>query len=642
MRKNPEISEESHRFLANQMFERAAVAGPLHAIAYFILSKTIEKIQGQPWVMWVFGLICFVTVGRTLIWHFSRKINPTPKNRLILRLAFAALSLMLAAAWSGTTSKLLVDHGFNVDALMVNTALFAICAIAIPSFAYDLAVLLGFLQVSILPVVIASFLATGEHGLVFPISYLCFDIFFCYIAIGMHRFNIQNMHQIEVIGMQKATVEGLNLKMQTMVESLEEAILTITRDGRFQTNGSKRALELFGKDPSGQSLTDVLELQSEEKENAEKWVEMAFSGEIDFEILKDLGPTLHISADKRTVALRYRPIRNSQGAVQALVLVAEDISVRVAAQDEAKANLDHAEMILQIIKNPKAFKDYLVETESFLKQMTDGHLQPGPDLDRSLHNLKGSSALFRIADLAKFIHKTEVGIRKGENVEVLGADLLAYFANWQEEQNELLSAIMTSKPSQRTLKDAVDTYIGIAHSTAVKMGKSVRIKINENASYIMPDQPPRLFATLIHIFNNAIDHGIEKRKDRLAKGKPPEGTIEVNIDRTHESNESWIKLTFRDDGGGINENGLIHSINKSNPERVIPSNKLELFQIIFEDRISSKTEVSEISGMGTGLASVKAAAESLGGSAMVTESSAAGTTIEIKIPEHALNTSKAA
>ena len=82
----------------------------------------------------------------------------------------------------------------------------------------------------------------------------------------------------------------------------------------------------------------------------------------------------------------------------------------------------------------------------------------------------------------------------------------------------------------------------------------------------------RLADPLTHMIRNAIDHGLETPDERIAAGKPAEGT--VRLPRSHRSGRIVIEVA--DDGAGINrqrvrelavERGLISADSRSPTRR---------------------------------------------------------------------------
>ncbi len=100
---------------------------------------------------------------------------------------------------------------------------------------------------------------------------------------------------------------------------------------------------------------------------------------------------------------------------------------------------------------------------------------------------------------------------------------------------------------------------------------------------------------LMHLVRNAIDHGIEAKEDRIAKGKAAAGTITL---RAYYDSGS-IVIEVCDDGGGIDsvkvqtkaiENGLISA------DQVL--SEKEILRLILEAGLTTKATVSDLSGRG--------------------------------------------
>ena len=138
-----------------------------------------------------------------------------------------------------------------------------------------------------------------------------------------------------------------------------------------------------------------------------------------------------------------------------------------------------------------------------------------------------------------------------------------------------------------------------------------------------------LLDPIMHCMRNSLDHGIEKPRDRLAAGKPEEGTVMLKA-----SNEgNMIVIEIIDDGAGIDvakvrnkavERGLIH------PNKMITDH--DAFQLIFEPGFSTADKITSVSGRGVGLDVVKTQIEKLNGSVVVTSEKGKGTKFCIRLP----------
>lgn len=138
-----------------------------------------------------------------------------------------------------------------------------------------------------------------------------------------------------------------------------------------------------------------------------------------------------------------------------------------------------------------------------------------------------------------------------------------------------------------------------------------------------------LLDPIMHCVRNSLDHGVEHPIDRLAAGKPEEGTVMLKA-----SNEgNMIIIEIIDDGAGIDvekvrqkaiDRGVIH------PTKILSDH--EAFQLIFEPGFSTADKITSVSGRGVGLDVVKTSIEKLNGTIIVTSDKGHGTKFSIRLP----------
>ncbi len=136
---------------------------------------------------------------------------------------------------------------------------------------------------------------------------------------------------------------------------------------------------------------------------------------------------------------------------------------------------------------------------------------------------------------------------------------------------------------------------------------------------------------LMHLLRNAIDHGIEPRDIRLARGKPPQGLILLTL--LQRGNKVHIMVT--DDGYGIDalrvreaaiDSGLL------TPAESESLNETEIYELLMQSGMTTRRDVNEISGRGVGLDVVRQKVEVLQGQIRVESQIGHGTTFEIILP----------
>lgn len=134
---------------------------------------------------------------------------------------------------------------------------------------------------------------------------------------------------------------------------------------------------------------------------------------------------------------------------------------------------------------------------------------------------------------------------------------------------------------------------------------------------------------LMHIFRNAIDHGIESTQERLKKGKPRQGKIVL---RAYYSGTN-VYLQIKDDGRGID----VEKIRQKAIARgfISPEANLsykELLNLVFLPGFSTAAKVTEVSGRGVGLDVVVKKISDIRGEVEIESQLGVGTTITIKLP----------
>ncbi len=142
----------------------------------------------------------------------------------------------------------------------------------------------------------------------------------------------------------------------------------------------------------------------------------------------------------------------------------------------------------------------------------------------------------------------------------------------------------------------------------------------------------QLQTPLTHLFNNALDHGIEKPNERVALDKPK--TAQILLQAKIEGSE--VAITFQDDGRGID---LLHIYQKAVERGLCPHeismNQLrreEILAFIFQSGFSTSKQVSDISGRGVGLDIVRTQVRQLRGSLEVDTVPGKNTKFTIRLP----------
>ncbi len=134
---------------------------------------------------------------------------------------------------------------------------------------------------------------------------------------------------------------------------------------------------------------------------------------------------------------------------------------------------------------------------------------------------------------------------------------------------------------------------------------------------------------LMHIFRNAIDHGIEFADERLRKGKPRQGKIVL---RAFYSGTN-VFIQIKDDGRGIDVEKIRQkAISRGFISADANLSYKELLNLVFLPGFSTAAKITEVSGRGVGLDVVVKKISDIRGDVEIESQLGVGTTITIKLP----------
>ncbi|MFP4369279.1 MAG: chemotaxis protein CheW [Candidatus Kapaibacterium sp.] len=171
----------------------------------------------------------------------------------------------------------------------------------------------------------------------------------------------------------------------------------------------------------------------------------------------------------------------------------------------------------------------------------------------------------------------------------------------------------------------------LVRDVSLKMGKKVDFTVSGQETEMDKNVIDEIADPLVHILRNAIDHGVEKPQDRLAKGKAEAGN--VSLKARYEGNE--ILIIIEDDGAGIERGRILDkAIEKElvSEEQAEKMTDKEVYLLIFEPGFSTAQQLTDISGRGVGMDVVKKNLEKLRGSVDIDSTAGKGSVFTLRIP----------
>jgi two-component system chemotaxis sensor kinase CheA len=175
-------------------------------------------------------------------------------------------------------------------------------------------------------------------------------------------------------------------------------------------------------------------------------------------------------------------------------------------------------------------------------------------------------------------------------------------------------------------------YPKLIRDISKKLNKKIRFVEEGGTTRLDKTMIEQLADPLVHVIRNSLDHGIEETEDdRIKLGKNPEGFIKISA----ESRGDKVHIIVEDDGRGINIEKVISKALENNlatVEEIDAMSESERLMLIFHPGLSTKDEITDLSGRGVGSDAVKRVVEGLAGTVELESQKNVGTKLTMVLP----------
>ncbi len=169
----------------------------------------------------------------------------------------------------------------------------------------------------------------------------------------------------------------------------------------------------------------------------------------------------------------------------------------------------------------------------------------------------------------------------------------------------------------------------VVRDVCKELGKRIELKISGADTELDKSMVEKLTDPLLHVVRNAMDHGIESIEDRLAAGKPEQGTLALNA--YHQSGSVVIEIS--DDGRGLDTERILRkAVERGLVEPEAQLAERDIFNLIFAPGFSTADKVTDLSGRGVGMDVVRQNIEQLRGTVDIQSTRGKGSTFRIQLP----------
>ncbi|MFZ5969604.1 MAG: ATP-binding protein [Bacillota bacterium] len=478
--------------------------------------------------------------------------------------------------------------------------------------------------------------------------------------------------------------------VRNLLDNAGQGFLSFGRDLLIDSEYSQECIDIFGQRIENTCFSQLMSGGDVEQEKfIQAVLEQVFQEKDHFrkEIYLPLLPD-ELAIQNRIIRMEYKLIGDIDfDGEEDIMVILTDITDRRSLESQIEEERNILKMVVKVVVNYNEFMDNLTDYHRFcssgISEILSMDISTADMLSavyREIHTFKGSFAQYGLAHTVEGLHALEGKITEFRNDDSLlvHKDVKTFLEencseSLIEEDMEILKDILgigyfdskdmiiidkhrlleiekkmlkvlsphecrTLLPDIRKLrfksvKEVLHGYGDYVERLSANLQKSMNPLIIEGGDFLIDsDQYSSFFKSLVHVFRNTIDHGIEYPEERVEMGKEETGTIRCKVELTE---DQLISLIVQDDGRGIDVDAVkMKALEKElrSEEELASMNEEEVLRLIFEDGFTIKEYATELSGRGVGLAAVKKEAEKLGGAVEIFSTAGSGTEIRFLIP----------
>jgi len=187
------------------------------------------------------------------------------------------------------------------------------------------------------------------------------------------------------------------------------------------------------------------------------------------------------------------------------------------------------------------------------------------------------------------------------------------------------------KSRMRPFSEGIRGFARMVRDVARELDKEVNFEVTGPETMVDRDILDKIEAPLNHLIRNALDHGIEPPVERVARGKPEKGNIQLIARHS----KGMLCITVSDDGRGVDLEKLRQTIVEKKlctPDMAASLSEPELLEFLFLPNFSTQKHVSKVSGRGVGLDVVYSAISDVRGKIRSSTKLHEGSSFELQLP----------
>lgn len=461
------------------------------------------------------------------------------------------------------------------------------------------------------------------------------------------------------------TIEKRTKQAQNLLDHADQGFLSFSKDLIIHEQYSKECVNIFAQEIVGLNVTDILsdshmkekdffaqtlkDLFEEDESTSELIIPLLqkefYINEkyihVQYKLLdkENLMLILTDITEQKSLEKRLTKEKDILQMVVTYVIDRDDVSNIIfdfeqyiqSIQNSISPVLPARDNLAKIYRDIHTFKGLFLQRdfintpkglhalESRLKELIEDLAQDNAKVIQFIEGLKHQKWLKRDIDILKRVLGEEFFL-EAKNISINHEDFLNLEKSiellLENSKNPLLSqSVMYSlnRCKYKKLVVLLEPYKKIVHRLSKKLKKEVNpLEIMGDKTILVSQKYRTLVDSLVHLFRNSLDHGIETPDERILLGKSELATISCYVGRRGDS----IILSVSDDGRGIDINKIKSKILEKgliSDNEFSKMDERSVIDMIFYDEFSTSNVVSDISGRGMGLSALKYEVSKLGG-----------------------------
>ncbi|MDP5138265.1 ATP-binding protein [Rheinheimera baltica] len=471
----------------------------------------------------------------------------------------------------------------------------------------------------------------------------------------------------------------LHLKqVKALLDNTGQGFLTCNSALQLEPEYSKECLKIFN---APRLSGDIVNLLAADNNNLQALYQDVLPEVLMADQPADMVHTyLSLLPNELQLAGRYYDLQYKKISVDQVMVILSDITEQKTLQHELLQQQQQAGFIVYALTQSDEVRATLLAFRQFIDTQLANKIWSNPgnaelrELFREVHTYKGLLAQIYCPHFPEVLHQLEEALQnilndpamavgfhlseaQFEQLSALLADVMAVLeqhlggnfftqekmlpvplslvqqlqANFAAQGNQPLAKLL-QQLQYKSLKEALACHFVTAQRLARQQGKLLQpVNYLGDTVFLDTDYYQPLIHAMVHLFRNAVDHGIELPEERLSDGKIAAATLSCHV----QYQDQRLFINISDDGRGI----AVEQIKHYAVEKALADNSAlqqmnddDILQLIFAEELTTKSAVTQLSGRGVGLSALKHQCSKFSATIRVSSLAGQGCSFEMVVP----------